>query len=89
MKSYQKIYNTEDYLFKEVHEKFQKAGYLVGLDFYLILIWKTNRAKFKNAQKIKKKYPGKTFEENVKILINDIYNAKSPIDNIIIIILLL
>lgn len=76
---YTKYYDLEKYLFQDVTKKFQKNGYLEGFDFYLILIWKANRAKHRNALKIINKAKNKTFDEGVEILTQQIFNAKSDL----------
>jgi hypothetical protein len=51
MIDYRKYYHLERYLFDEVSATFQATGNIEPADFYLIVIWKANRAK----SKIKKK----------------------------------
>ncbi len=80
--NYEKFYDLENYLFKDITNFFHLNGYLTGFQFYLILIWKANRAKFKNAQKILNKDKSKTFDEGVKILTYEIYKIKSNLDKI-------
>lgn len=80
--NYEKFYDLENYLFKDITNFFQSNGYLTGFQFYLILIWKADRAKSYNAQKILDKDKSKTFDEGVKILTYKIYEAKSNLDKI-------
>src|SRR3989344_791317 len=50
LEKYLKYYFLEEYLFKEVHNNFQKHGFLTPEELFAIVIWKSNRAKtkFKN-----------------------------------------
>ncbi len=79
---YEKFYDLESYLYKDVTEFFQLNGYISGVQFYCILIWKAERVKFLNARKIIKKEESKTFDENVKILTREIHRAKSDLERI-------
>lgn len=49
---YRKYYFLEDYLFNEVHRRFHEQGYLAAEDFFCIVIWKSNRAKSKVAERL-------------------------------------
>ena len=69
-------------MFKDVTDFFRKNGYLSGIQFYSILIWKAERAKFKNARKITKKDKSKTFDENVKTLTGEMHKARSDLERI-------
>jgi len=80
--NYEKFYDLENYLFKDITNFFHLNGYLTGFQFYLILIWKAVRAKSFNARKILNKEKSKTFDEGVKILTHKIYEAKSNLDKI-------
>jgi hypothetical protein len=79
---YEKFYDLESYLFKDVTDFFQVNGYISGVQFYCVLIWKAERAKFKNARKITKKDMSKTFDEGVKLLTGAIYRAISDLERI-------
>ncbi len=79
---YSIYYDLSDYLFHNVHKKYQENGYLEGFDFYLILIWKANRAKFRNAKKVFNKSKNKTFDEGVEILTKQIFNARSDFERV-------
>ena len=59
--NYEQFYDLERYLFEDVTKFFQLNGYVNGIQFYCILIWKANRVKFANARKITKKEGSKTF----------------------------
>ena len=80
--NYEKFYDLEKYLFKDITEFFQHNGFISGVQFYCILIWKAERAKRKNARKILKKEGSKTFDENVKTLTGEIYSAHSDLERI-------
>jgi hypothetical protein len=43
--NYLKYYDLEKYLFGDVSVRFRKDGVIDHVDFYMILIWKANRAK--------------------------------------------
>jgi hypothetical protein len=45
MTDYRQYYDLEKYLFDTVGPNFRKTGQISRRDFYLILIWKANRAK--------------------------------------------
>ncbi|MFT4413438.1 hypothetical protein [Bacillus sp. UMB0728] len=46
------FYNIEKYLFDTVHERFKDQGHLSAPDFFLIVIWKSNRSKSKIAKRL-------------------------------------
>ncbi len=52
LKQYLKFYSPENYLFDEVSRSFQEKGYLTPEEFFMIVIWKSNRAKTKVRQGI-------------------------------------
>jgi len=79
---YEQFYDLEHYLFEEVTKFFELNGYLSGVQFYCILIWKADRAKSYNARKILNKDKSKTFDENVKLLTDEIYGAQSDLERI-------
>lgn len=80
--NYEKYYDLERFLFKDITEFFQLNGYISGVQFYCILIWKADRAKSYNARKIINKEESKTFDENVKTLTSEIYSAQSDLERI-------
>jgi thermostable 8-oxoguanine DNA glycosylase len=45
VKAYSKFADLEQYLFGEVHDNFLKNHFLSPLEFYSIVIWKSNRSK--------------------------------------------
>ncbi|MEX0751700.1 MAG: hypothetical protein WD073_02090 [Xanthobacteraceae bacterium] len=54
MTEYQKFSDLEHYLFKEVGPRFRSSGKLKPLDLFLILHWKSWRAKKKARDRLKK-----------------------------------
>lgn len=46
------FYDIEKYLFDIVHNRFKVQGYLSAPDFFLIVIWKSNRSKSKIAKRL-------------------------------------
>ena len=79
---HRKFANLESYLFNEVSPRFHKKEYLEALDFHLILIWKSNRSKKRNAFKIINKIPDNSYEEGIVALTAAIYKAKSDVDKV-------
>ena len=79
---YEKFYDLERYLFKDVTDLFQLNGYINGVQFYCILIWKAERVKILNARKITKKDESKTFDENVRTLTSEIFGAHSDLERV-------
>ena len=46
-------YDSERYLFEEVHPRFQREGSIDAFDFFSIVIWKANRVKSLIAEKMR------------------------------------
>jgi len=69
-------YNLENYLFNDVNQRFHNQGYIDHKDFHCILVWKANRAKYKNAAKIIKN--GETYEEAAISFTKELYKCNSP-----------
>lgn len=78
MKNFIKYSQLEQYLFDEVRKNFHKNHFLTAEEFVCILIWKSNRSVKRIINKIKKRYPGKSFQLAVKELTNSIYKKDSP-----------
>jgi hypothetical protein len=55
MRDYQVYYDIENYVRKEVHNKFHQQGYIEAFDFFYIIIWKANRAKSRIAKRLFKR----------------------------------
>ena len=97
MINYSKYYDLESLIFDEVHRNFHKNQFLTAEEFFLIIIWKANRAKSKIARKfdtdksltvgVKKLtqsiYKTPTNKGKMKILIND-YNFYLPMASAIL-----
>ncbi len=64
MTNYLKFYDLEGYLFDEVGPQFRKAGVLDPVDFFMIFIWKANRAKTTVRDGLKNRAAG-SFEKAV------------------------
>lgn len=73
--TYIKYSNLENYILTEVRKTFLKLGYLSAFDFFCIIIWKSNRAKSKIANRLLTN--NSTLEKSVKDLSNQIFLAKS------------
>jgi hypothetical protein len=54
MVDYVKIYNLERYLIENVGTRFRETGAIEPVDFLMILIWKSNRAKTKIRDRLKR-----------------------------------
>lgn len=72
---YKKFYDVETYLLTEVGPLFRQTGALDPKDFYLILVWKANRAK--NYAKKRLKAKAGTFAEAVRQIADGLRNATS------------
>jgi hypothetical protein len=55
---YLKFYDDESYLMGEVARRFHETGIIEPADFYMLLIWKANRAKSYHRERLKKKASG-------------------------------
>jgi hypothetical protein len=62
---YLKFYDDEHYLLAEVGPRFRDAGIIDAADFYMILIWKANRAKTYHLKRLKSLVHGGTFQDAV------------------------
>jgi hypothetical protein len=65
MTDYLKFYDDERYLFKEVGRDFRATGVIEPADFYMILIWKAERAKNRHRDRLKRIAAG-SFQEAVE-----------------------
>jgi uncharacterized protein (DUF4415 family) len=74
--NYLRYYDLEKYLFDEVRTKFCSEGTLDPVDFYMILIWKSNRAK--NKAKDRLAHLSGSFAEAVGKIGCSIYNVDEP-----------
>jgi hypothetical protein len=64
MLDYRKFYDLEHYLFTEVGPRFAETGEIAPADFYIIIIWKANRAKTRVRDRLDEKRGG--FNEAVR-----------------------
>jgi hypothetical protein len=64
MADYVKIYWLEPYLFGEVAQRFRNTGSIDPADFYMIIIWKSNRAKTRTRKRLFKR--AGTFAKAIK-----------------------
>ncbi len=71
--TYIKYYWLENYIFNDVHEKFNRDGYLQAFDFFSIIIWKANRAKSNIAKRLLNN--NSDLEQSVRDLTNKIFLA--------------
>jgi hypothetical protein len=53
MMNYLKFYDLEKYLFEEIGPQFRQSGTIEPIDFFMIFIWKSNRAKTKVRDRLK------------------------------------
>jgi hypothetical protein len=81
MTHYLKYYYLEKYLFEEVRTRFQRKGELAPLDLFLILNWKSPRAKNKNKDKLKNNAGG-SFKTAAKRIAASLRQANSPADRL-------
>ena len=66
LKKYLRYYNLEDYLFGEVHQRFKERKTLSQEDFFAIVVWKSNRAKTRVRNGVKK------LGKSIEIVIHEI-----------------
>ena len=76
-----RLAHLEPYLIDEVGRHFRETGELAAEDFWLILIWKANRAK-NNERRRFEKLGECTFEEAVTRIARALFEARSPKDRL-------
>jgi hypothetical protein len=74
MTDYRKFYDEERYLLHEVGPHFRATGTIEPADFYMILIWKAERAKNKHKERLKKKAHG-SFEAAVSKVASSLHQT--------------
>ena len=74
MPDYIKFYNLERYLFEEVKQRFHESGELSSLDFFLILHWKSPRARTKARDRLKNIVRG-SFDQETKEIAMSLHQA--------------
>lgn len=73
---YRKFCNLENYLFSEVGPRFADTGELSPVDFYIIVIWKANRAKTRVRKRLDKTRGG--FAAAVKTIADSLRASTGP-----------
>jgi hypothetical protein len=73
MTDYLKFYDDERYLFEEVGPHFREAGIIEPADFYMILIWKAERGKNKNRDRLKKQ--AGSFQSAVSLIASELHKT--------------
>lgn len=76
----ERLAHLEPYLLDVVGNHFRKTGELSPEDFWLILIWKANRAK--NHQRRRLERDSRTFGEAVKAIADQLHHAKTAQDRL-------
>lgn len=76
MYDYINFCDLERYLFEEVRQRFHNSKQLNPLDLYLILWWKSPRARTRNRDKLRKK--ARSFKDATKKIAKSLCEAKSP-----------
>ena len=66
MNDYLQFYDLEKYLFGEVGFTFRNTGNIEPVDFFMIFIWKANRAKTRVRDRLKNNRKAGSFEKAVK-----------------------
>jgi hypothetical protein len=75
MVDYGKIYFLENYLFDDVAPRFAKTGEIVPANFYMIVIWKANRAKTRVRRQLT--HEAGSFGAAVKQIAASLHSARS------------
>lgn len=77
---YLKFYDLEHYLFTEVSCRFSRTGEISPADFYMIIIWKANRAKSRIRNRLSKHDGG--FAGAVEVLTTALREAGGPAERL-------
>jgi hypothetical protein len=72
-----RFYNLEKYLLCDVGIRFRDTGQITPVDFFMIVIWKSNRAKTRVRDNLKKRAGG-NFSDAVGRISSAIFSAKTP-----------
>jgi len=80
-----KIYDLERYLFDEVGPRFRSKKEIDPTDFFMIFIWKSNRAKTKTRDRLKKVAKG-DFSDAVKEISKALSSAETAKDRLAILV---
>ena len=73
---YRKFYDLEKYLLAEVGPRFRETRVICPIDFYLIIIWKANRAKTRLRDRLNKQPGG--FAEAVEGIAASLHTSACP-----------
>ncbi len=79
---YLKYYYKEEYLFKDVSNRFKKNGFIDAFDFFCIIIWKAERAKTKIVKKILSKAETDNLDDACRALTSEIFKSNSDEDRL-------
>lgn len=80
MIDYVKVASLERYLFEDVGQRFRRSGKISAVDFYLIIIWKANRAKTRERNRLVRK--AGTFAEAVKNIAKSLRTCRARSDRL-------
>jgi hypothetical protein len=77
---YIKYFDSERFLFEDVHQRFHENHFLDAFDFFSIIIWKANRAKSKIAKRmLQENLPGeRSLEARCRALTEALYSEPTP-----------
>ena len=77
---FRQYYDLETYLFNTVNQRFAKEGYLTAIDFFCIVLWKSERVKSKIADRLRSK--GSPLEPAVRELTSSLAKAASSMERL-------
>jgi hypothetical protein len=77
---YLKFYDLEHYLFTEVSSRFARSGAISPADFYMIVIWKADRAKTRIRNRLSKHDDG--FAGAVVAITQALHEAATPAERL-------
>jgi len=77
---YRDFCNLEKYLFTHVHDRFHQTGKICPEDFYMIIVWKGNRAKRYARERLSNKEGG--FSASVEKIASSLNNCASKKDRL-------
>ena len=77
---YRKFYDDEQYLL-EVGQAFRKGEPLDAVDFYMMLVWKANRAKTYHRERLKR-ISGKSFKDAVSMIASGLRDRSEAADRL-------
>lgn len=77
MEEFYKYYDLENFYFPEIRVNFHSNGFLTPSDFFMILIWKSNRSKSRYVKTLRAHSKNKDLNQIIKDLTNKIFKARS------------